>query len=728
MQQLTLPLELPHSEPFVVALPGCAPEPLLAYLKALGIFRVVAEQKDPRARAFWGGDLFHLRSRLDADELCQFFLDGYQPSPIVSPWNGGSGFFAKDNQEALNAIGSSTSPRLEAYRTTIGVARRVLGAAAATKPDGKAKQELIQRLRTRLPDVALPWLDANASESSERVSFSPLLGTGGNDGRLEFSQNYLQRVRDVILTGDRVGNAKRLRLALFGVGEGTLIEAAVGQFDPGGVGGPNARPGFEAVSLVNPWDFVLMIEGTLFFLGSVARRFAGTPETRASFPFTVHASAAGTGALASGDDQRARAEIWLPLWPRPSGLTELRQLFAEGRAQVGRRSARTGVDFARAVVGLGVDRGISAFQRYGFLQRSGKGFLAVPLGQIAADPRESVHLLDEMDGWLSRLRRLATTDGVPARYRLASRAVEEAIFAYCQFGGARRLQNVLAAFGAAERSLAIRGPGREKISPLQGLSARWISAGDDGSSEFRIAVALASIDGAIGPIRGQLEAVKRRGNRWEWSEGDRGVIWAGGDLARNLATVLARRQIEVRQARREGATATGPNPELRASYAVPLGDIARFLAGTTDDARVGNLLWALAALRWDTFGREYRPRPPASDDPADLPRAYALLKLLYLTVALPTPLGEPVVLSADPAILARLESGDLDGATRLAYQRIRAHGLSPLGGSGPQHRQPPDVFGPPAVTARLAGALLIPTYQTDWLVRLALRSARSDNP
>ena len=36
-----------------VELRGCTPEPLMAYLKALGVFRLVAEQADPDARAFW---------------------------------------------------------------------------------------------------------------------------------------------------------------------------------------------------------------------------------------------------------------------------------------------------------------------------------------------------------------------------------------------------------------------------------------------------------------------------------------------------------------------------------------------------------------------------------------------------------------------------------------------------------------------------------------------------
>jgi len=38
---------------------GCAPAPLARYLKALGILRLVAEQKDPAVRGWWPGRRAH---------------------------------------------------------------------------------------------------------------------------------------------------------------------------------------------------------------------------------------------------------------------------------------------------------------------------------------------------------------------------------------------------------------------------------------------------------------------------------------------------------------------------------------------------------------------------------------------------------------------------------------------------------------------------------------------
>ena len=76
-----------------VILEGCTPEPLMSYLKALGVLRLVSEQADPEARACWRNDVFVLRSRLDREDLIDFFLHRYQPTPIIAPWAGGSGFF-----------------------------------------------------------------------------------------------------------------------------------------------------------------------------------------------------------------------------------------------------------------------------------------------------------------------------------------------------------------------------------------------------------------------------------------------------------------------------------------------------------------------------------------------------------------------------------------------------------------------------------------------------------
>ena len=76
-------------------LDGCAPAPLAHYLKALGILRLVAEQADSGARGWWDEDRFRLATKLTREQLEAFFLHDYQPTPLVSPWNKGAGFFSE---------------------------------------------------------------------------------------------------------------------------------------------------------------------------------------------------------------------------------------------------------------------------------------------------------------------------------------------------------------------------------------------------------------------------------------------------------------------------------------------------------------------------------------------------------------------------------------------------------------------------------------------------------
>ena len=64
---------------------GCAPAPLAHYLKALGGLRLVADQADDNVRGWWEVDRFRLASKLSREELEEFFLRDYQPTPMFNP-------------------------------------------------------------------------------------------------------------------------------------------------------------------------------------------------------------------------------------------------------------------------------------------------------------------------------------------------------------------------------------------------------------------------------------------------------------------------------------------------------------------------------------------------------------------------------------------------------------------------------------------------------------------
>ena len=103
----------------VVELRGCRPEPLAGYLKALAVFRLVSTQVDSRAKGWWRGEYFCLDSSLDAEGLVTFFLNDYSPTPLVAPWNGGSGFYPGDRRDGIDAILMTKHERFADYRDTI---------------------------------------------------------------------------------------------------------------------------------------------------------------------------------------------------------------------------------------------------------------------------------------------------------------------------------------------------------------------------------------------------------------------------------------------------------------------------------------------------------------------------------------------------------------------------------------------------------------------------------
>ena len=400
---------------------GCTPEPLMAYLKALGIFRLVAEQKDSGARGFWKNDAFLLRSALDREALVQFFLDEYRPTPIVSPWNGGSGFHAKDNSKAMNTILGLESPKFRIWNEVISTGKQILAQSGSTGKE--SKERVLAECRARFPDEALDWLDAAYVLTADGPKYPPLLGTGGNDGRLDFSNNFMQSVvlalnLDQRRNGDAITH-NQIVAALFNEGSPELVrKRSTGFYNPGSVGGANASVGFNDESMTNPWDYALMFEGTLLFAGAAARRLSSQSSPKAVFPFTVDNTAAGYGTSADSEyGGSARAEFWAPLWDQPANRNELTHLASEGRAQLGRRQVSNGTDFARAVAGLGTERGVSQFQRYGFLERNGLAFLAAPLGrfyiQDDRDTAQAANVLFDLDPWLESLRRAATGRNAP---------------------------------------------------------------------------------------------------------------------------------------------------------------------------------------------------------------------------------------------------------------------------------------------------------------------------
>ena len=686
---------------------GCRPEPLASYLKALGVLRLVAAQVDPAATGHWGGDRFVLGTTLAWEDLVTFFLEAYVPTPVVSPWNSGSGF-GKEGEGDLSVLERSNDPRFEPYRRTIAVARALL---ERQRELGWDKATLAAACRSELPDEALPWVDAAIVLTGDGPEFPPLLGSGGNDGRLEFSHNFQQRLVDALGVGNSSGASGDRRRgwledALGGSSSTQLLDASPGQFDPGGAGGSNASSLGKARTLVNPWDFVLVIEGTMLFASGASRRLAAGARGMAAMPFMVKAMPAGYSSAATGE--RARGELWAPLWSGPAGAQELARLFGEGRAEWRRQRAGSALDLARAAVSLGVDRGIRSFSRYSFAERFGRSYEAVPVGRTTVSVRPEVIPLGDLDTWVERVRRVTNS---PASVSAALRSFDQASFDLVRTGGGPSVLRVLAAAGALEvavsRAASFRD-GRSSISPIRGLSAaRWVPALLSGSgsatAETRLAIALSS--GRDLDSRGRTVASLRLLVR-PIAMTEKGLEFTDAPIVAGLGTRATADVLAQAHARRmlaataedhrgsEGANElTGIDAGWKRSCPAPLADLARLVSGAIDDRLLAEALSGVLLLDWHAPWRDRLTSPEG----AFLDPAMCVLGPFFA----PAPPGQPRLLP-EKTWATQLMHGRTADVLRAALRRLRLAGLDPV----PFDATRLAASAPPG--PRLAAALLCP--------------------
>jgi CRISPR-associated protein Csx17 len=698
----------------------------------MGIFRIVAEQADPLAQGFWRNGVFVLSSKLAQDEIAEFFLNHYRPTPVIVPWSGGDFFnvsvraktvsYSKtpSSSKIIEAFLATSNDRLADYRTALHCALSALDRCGISRKedmgDKTRKRSYIEALRNISKDNVVDWIDCCAILTEEKASFSALLGSGGgSDGNTHFSDNFMQNLWEILPDFDvqrkRPSGSSRALLenALYGAHTNALVANRTSSlYDAGACGGANSGQGFERISLANPWDFVLCIEGSFLFAGAISRRQTAGETSRAAFPFQVRLTA--TISDSSVEKETAGKEIWLPLWEKKALYKEIVAVFTEGRASIGTKPVERGVDFARATAGLGVDRGIRSFNRYAIVKGriGGENYnTSAQLGRFDVKDLPDVGLLREIDPWIDRFRLALSEEKAPHRFKSALHRIERAIYSFCQYGGVSRFAGILCALGQAEHELSCGETFRKDkyLRPLAGLSPAWLEAADDGSKEFEIALALAGIDDVdhkIGPLRTNLEPVgmagiKQGSTSATWEESTKSAVWNSTNLVRNLSAVLERRLME---AEREGCNQLPLVSRRDAS----LQAISAFIAGEVDDRRIAELLWGLVLID------HRQPYLRLSRQPIDappIPRAYALLKLLFSPRPFPVETGD-VWIKPEMAILPLLRGNRPADACAIAIRRLRASGLIPMTQKASQNRE---LFVPNPL--RLAAALLIPISSQD---------------
>jgi CRISPR-associated protein Csx17 len=578
-------------------LSGIRPEPLASYLAGLGLVRVLGDQADQDITASWHGGTLSVTTAVE--DIAQWLAESYVPAPVLSPWNGGSGFGEKDKKplEVLKQLREHPSSRLADFRAAIAIAE-----AVARDHRDTDKKTLVQAFRNLCPEELLPWIDASVVLTTDDLQFPPLLGSGGNDGRFDFSSNFHQRLLDVIDTPASLGLAKDL---LYGSAIEKLSSAAIGQFDPSAAGGPGSSRFGPGSSLVNPWTFVLFIEGALLFASSVVRRNqfdAG----RAAIPFTVTASSEGSSTGAANEE--TRGEIWAPLWDGEFGLPEIRQLFTEARASWRGRPARRAVQFYAATRTVGVSRGITAFNRFGLQRRNGLAFTAVPLARVEVVERSQVRLMADVEDWANRF---AATD-TSAAIRTAYRSFQAKQWKYVSDGEPRDLVDMLAALTTLELAVGRSGRARDKVPVRYAPPAKAFLAELAASEtrELRLATGLASCSSTRRTLRQLLLPIDPHPPNDAWR--DSSVVPGFGirPLPDVLADVLVWRSRTA--ADEPGASAFRGVTTFQNGIPIPAADLHWFATSDKPDwPLIEHFLRACLALNWRGVSHEWHDNEPA---------------------------------------------------------------------------------------------------------------------
>lgn len=683
-----------------LTLPGCRTTPLGSYLAALGLLRAVTRLLDCEVTGRWERQQFVLGSRCGTlDELVDELLTRFEPEAIVSPWNAGSGFAGNGKnvtaERALQTIRQSDDHRLARLKEAVHAGDRVVALGRERGWGGKGedlwdkarKREVLGLCRNEFPDHALPWLDAAvALGQDDDPAYSRLLGTGGNFGRQDLSATYLARLQSV-LTDPRTRGW--LHSLLSGIESTPYLRDAVGQFDPGRAGGIQSSPLEKAddKGFVNPWAFLLTVEGALLFASAVVRRH-GVEHARVALPFQVRGSAAGYPTQAPGEG--VLGELWAPEWSAPARLDEVTHLLAEGRAEWNNRPAGSGLDFVKAVSTLGVDRGIAAFERHLFVDRHGQNPLAISAGRIEVRRRRGVQMLAGLDVWLDQLRRAE----LPSQVETGLRTVEQALFNHARSGAADLLVEVIAAVGRCHEAVARSGAARRLVHPLLMRDGPALLDELRKAAEYDVELRIALAFGTARdtrpnlPLRALLSPVTV-GPPLEWTHRPTLAPLSGG-LGVALAEAVRRRgfpgAVDEVESKLQPAV-KGVRISYQWGARITAAVLHAFVAGALDDDRVAGLL----TVDWRDTPPDvvFLGGSPGSDPALDL--------LLPFTGVGPLTLPGGVLLRPGAGWPAQLLAGRTAEVLTDAARRLRIAGL-------------PHVITPGAAPhegARLAAVLLL---------------------
>jgi CRISPR-associated protein Csx17 len=665
-----------------LALPGLSPDSLGSYLASLGLLRVLS-RKWPSTRIAWRDEVLQVvggPSTLDElfDELVRVAVTQAEMDTSKREWTQ----YAKAWSDAQKK---------------------------GTKEKSGAPLALWQA------EAQEPHLELFAAHAvpHARVSFNPLLGSGGNAGRRDFSAGWKQAV-DALATVTKAGkgrgkkkaarsgdaasapDARRSELSAFLLGQPLtwlLGKLAAGSWFSEATKLYNSGQSPAREGQISPWAMVLACEGLALFVGGASRRLGARTHAVGAFPFVTQPVAPE----AAGEVGRILGEIWAPIWARPMTLAETTTLFSRGRAELRGRGAVTPAAFATAIRERGVDAGVSEFRRFTLGRTTSANTFEPRLearfsldtgsdaaGTVASRVLECVTALIEQRGFPRDRKVGQRWRFVGLRGPIEAALLDVAANPDRSEAAIALLDAITAALDRIDRNRGFReGKVRWEPLPLGWLASLF--ANEQPGAEARLALSLVSafpvaqpfatyrfgVEWKSGPTYAHYSHAERPPARW---------VWGPGELARVLGAVLSRRLLD--QDSNADKAQRGPVP-----FPATTAQVSQWFADEVDESLFAAWLSRLALFDWRRVPQELRTLIHGEVHPPRADGELALLGLMQPLVdqrALIVRSLSPNDLLTDEtgartkevarSLVTLIRSGNLDAATRLASSRYAMAG------------------------------------------------------
>jgi CRISPR-associated protein Csx17 len=537
----------------------------------------------------------------------------------------------------------------QAFQACLELARRCV---AELQGAGDADEEVgivFLRYRDQLPDAVAESFDSLCALHISQQNDNPLFVRRGRPGDKVNADIFLN-FWDYFVSFRKNAPAF-VQASLFC---GRVVGSGISAGDQRGKGTPffpdaikSYNQGIDWVTEDFPFcplDYLLAVEGALAMRGATSKTLSARARSRAAFPFVFEGTETMTDE--QGKSLRLASSFWLPIWTRPTTFRELQSFVLDCQARLPSKDCRFSSDFARAIRSQGVDAGFFAFQEFQFKLKGANVPWTTAGRFVACSGTATANVLNELlapvdaSGFLNQFEfhssREQKKDLHPWRAPILD-AIEIAVAE----PDAPKILDVLCRLATLNahlaRSKAVRkdvGTARVAFVPPLWCDDWSIVLRDlEADPEFEIARALASIQGnekqpdgsysEVQPFLGSLLPLRRSQRDWFLPDPPSPqAVWTGIDLARDLASILARRVLDA---------SADVRPAVIGTCTARLATILRFLRGELDDRRIASLVEALSLIDWrsQSVRQDAVAEETFEDECLDpLPVAYASVRAL----------------------------------------------------------------------------------------------------